>query len=154
MAGGKTDKTLALLETLVRLRSPAGSQAMGLYTVEVKTSDPYPITFVMQGTKLALGLDIFEVPVDFYPLREGDQLVAFPLVGGTGGSNRWAILAKLTSGLVMATMQSADSCKPDRMAVTYNVTKAPDLVLSSGDRVAIAPTWDGSKIAYAVLNKY
>ncbi len=150
---GQTDKKLALLQTLAGL-SRGGSKAAGLYTVVVKTSDPDPITFVMQGTKLALGLDIFEVPVDCYPLREGDTLLALPIVGGQGGSNRWAILGKLNGGLVMATMQSANSCKPDGMAATYSVSKPYELTLVSGDRVAIAPTWNGNAVAYVVLNKY
>lgn len=165
MAGGKTDKAVALLQTLKSLGGGQGET--GLHIVTVRTSEPGPVTFVMQGTKRALGLDIFEIPVDCYPLREGDQLLGFPLAGGEGGSSRWAILVKLNGGLVMATMQSATSCKPDGMAVTYEVT-APayfavgntgtlsDSIkpLQAGARVSIAPTWDGSQVQYVILNKY
>ncbi|WP_138751128.1 hypothetical protein [Paenibacillus sinopodophylli] len=146
-----TDKTVALLQLLRFMSSSDGEN--GLHVVVVKTSDPDPITLVMQGTKLALGLDIFEIPVDCYPLREGDQLLAFPVAGGEGGSNRWAILAKLNGGLVMATWDGS-KVKPDGMAATYSATKPNGLTLANGDRVAIAPTWDGSQVSYIILNKY
>lgn len=173
---GQTDKTVALLQTLAGLSAgatglSARAGATGLHLVEVKTSDPDPVTLVMRGTKRALGLDIFEVPVDCYPLREGDKLLAYPIVGSAGGSSRWAILAKLTGGLVMATMKSASTCQPDGMQALYQVTApaffpvantassgylvAADIrPLQDGDRVSIAPTWDGEAVGYVVLNRY
>lgn len=145
----KTDKTAALLQFL---KNQCSGEKNGLYIVEVKTSDPDPVTMVMQGTKLALGPDIFEIPVDCYPLREGDKLLAFPLFGG-GYSPRWAVLEKLNGGLVMATWDGSKA-KPDGMVASYSVTVPKGLTLQAGDRVSIAPTWSGSKVAYAVTGIY
>lgn len=153
MAGEKTDKTVALLKLLSSLGSNQGGET-GLHVVEVRTAEPDPVTLLMQGTKIALGPEIFEIPVDCYPLREGDRLLALPIVGG----QRWAILAKINGGLVMATMQGATSCRPDGMQATYNVT-TPELApgqtqLQAGDRVSIAPTWEAGAVSYVVVNRY
>lgn len=171
----KTDKMIPLLKLLAGLGNEAAGGGMGLRIVTVQTTEPDTITLVMEGTDLALDLDIFEVPVDFYPLRVGDQLLAFPLVNHDG-SGRWGAVAKITGGVVMGTMQSATSCQPDWMAITYGVDRliippyfavnnavnqsTGDLVaadirpLQAGDRVSIAPTWDGSQIKYVILNRY
>jgi|GEM_PF-1592265 len=68
-----TDKTLQLLRLLVNLSRQPG-MTMGLRIVSVRTAEPDDITLVMQGTNLALDLDVFEVPVEFYPLRPGDVM--------------------------------------------------------------------------------
>ncbi len=144
--GGKTDKTVALLQLLGDMGSLGVS---GLHIVTVRTAEPDPVTLVMQGTKKALGLDIFEVPVDCYPLREADQLLAFPIVGG----QRWGILAKINGGQVMATWDGSQ-VTPDGMTATYSAEIPQGMTLQAGDRVAIAPTWDGSQVSYVILNQY
>jgi hypothetical protein len=179
--GTQTDKTLQLLKILAGLGGNKG-EGLGLRIAEVKTTEPNDVTLVMAGTAIALDLDIFEVPVDLYPLRVGDKLLAFPLVATDGG--RWAAMAKLNGGLVMATMQGADSLQPDGMDVTYAAdrliippyfavsddastytdtgggTSSEYLLkpaiqpLQGGDRVSIAPTLDGDTIKYVILNKY
>lgn len=164
---GKTDKTVALLQLLGDIGG--GQGVTGLHIVTVRTAEPDPVTLVMQGTKKALGLDIFEVPVECYPLREGDQLLAFPIIGG----QRWGILAKLNGGLIMATMTSATQARPDSMQAVYDVIApaffpvantasngylvAADIQpLKAGDRVSIAPTWDAGaeEVKYVILNRY
>lgn len=170
--GTQTDKTLQLLKIFAGLGGNKG-EGLGLRIAEVKTTEPDDVTLVMTGTAIALDLDIFEVPADLFPLRVGDRLLAFPLIATEGG--RWAALAKLNGGLVMATMASATSLQPDGMDVTYGADRLiippyfavgntaggdGDLVaanirpLKAGDRVSIAPTMAGGKIMYAVLNKY
>jgi hypothetical protein len=154
-----TDKTVALLQLLGGLGS--GKSPASLYIVTVRTAEPDPVTFVMEGTKKALGPDIFEIPVDCYPLREGDRLLAFPLAGG----QRWAVLTKLNGGVVMATMTGPTSLKPDGMTVEYGASRLifppyfpedadENAPLKAGDRVSIAPTWDGDQVKYVILNRY
>ena len=178
----KQDKTAALLGIFQKISgSPGGG--MGMRVVTVKTTEPDDVTLAMEGTKEALDLDLFEVAVDLYPLRAGDQLLAFPLVSVDDG--RWALLAKINGGSVtMATMKSATSLQPDGMTVTYDSSrllippffavgaensqftdtdgKTSDKylkdtnirALKSGDSVSITPTMDGDKIKYIILNKY
>jgi hypothetical protein len=169
----ETDKTVPLLQLLAALGRGKGTSP-GLYVVTIKTAEPDPVTLVMEGTKLALDLAIFEIPVELYPLRKGDRFLAYPLVA-TGTSQRWGILTKVNGGVVMANMQSATSLQPDGMAVTYDASRLVippyflvgnttgtdgDLVgsnsrpLAAGDRVSIAPTLDGETIKYVILNKY
>jgi hypothetical protein len=147
VAGRKTDKTVALLQLLGRLGGK--QEETGLYIVEVKTSDPDPVTFVMRGTQLALGTDIFEIPVNCYPLREGDELFALQLAGG----HRWGILAKINGGAVMATWDG-NKVQPDGMTASYDALAPAGLDLAPGDRVSIAPTRSGSHVSYVILNKY
>ncbi|TVX92228.1 hypothetical protein [Paenibacillus agilis] len=154
----QTDKTLQLLKLLAGLGgNPADGLALRI--AEVKTTEPDEVTLIMSGTNIALDLDLFETPVDVYPLRVGDRLLVYPLV--TMDSGRWAVLAKVTSGKVMATMKSANSLQPDGMAITYNVDRLlipADFTdvrqLKAGDRVGIAPVVDGDRLKYMILNKY
>lgn len=118
----QTDKTLALLSLIVGLTKDQNSGNLGLRIVTVKTAEPDPVTFVMEGTKLALDPDIFEIPIESYPLREGDSFLAFPLVTA-GDTGRWAIIQKVNGGVVMATMKSANSLQPDGMAATYGADR-------------------------------
>ncbi|NIK67941.1 hypothetical protein [Paenibacillus sp. BK720] len=163
----RTDKTLDLLTIFRNLGG--NSSADGLRVVTIQTADPYEVTLVMAGTNAALDLDIFEVPIDFYPLRVGDQFLAYPIVAASSG--RWGLITKLNGGLVMATMKSVTTCQPDGSEATYNVTApaffavsnvssngslqtAAIAPLKAGDRVSIGPTWDGKQIKYVVLNRY
>lgn len=147
-----TDKTLQLLKLLSNLGG-GGKQDLGLRVVTIKTSDPYDVTLVMEGTDLALDLDIFEVPAAFYPLLEGDRLLAYPLINTAGG--RWGLIAKLNAPQVtLATMRTGYTAQPDGSAATYEVIVPYGMTLAAGDRVAIAPTLQGGQIAYVVLNRY
>lgn len=165
--GKQPDKTLALLTLLSKLGTPAGSPGGGcVQMAQIKTAEPDDVSIVLTGTNLALDLDLFEVPVDMYPLRAGDKFLALPI--GPGDTGRWALISKLNCGQVMATMRSATSMQPDGMQVTYGADRviAPAAVLNtdggdvfyralrSGDRVSIAPTMVDKTIKYAVLNIY
>lgn len=119
----KADKSVQLLKK-IRGDQP-GNVVAGLKIVKVTTTEPGPITFVFEGTKLQIGLEIFEVPVGMYPLRKDDRLLAYPLIGNESGQ-RWAIVEKLTGGTVLATMASATSLTIPGIGKTYT---AADLVI-------------------------
>lgn len=87
----------------------------GLRVASVVTAEPDPTTIVLEGTKIALGLEVFEIPVDAYPLRVGDRFLIFPMVSA-GAASRWGFVNKLTGGEVFATMQSPTSLVIDGMA--------------------------------------
>lgn len=149
------DKSVQLLRTI---RGKEGQGTLGLKIVRVTTTEPDPITFMFEGTKLQLDLDIFEVPVDCYPLRKDDKLLAYPLVSTEAGQ-RWAIATKLTGGgVTLATMQSADSLKVDGVEKVYGSTDLvlPSSTLAAGDTVSIAPTWDAAaaKIKYVIIERH
>ncbi|MCO5387789.1 MAG: hypothetical protein NHB14_20700 [Desulfosporosinus sp.] len=146
MAGEKA------VDLLSMLRGP--KDAPGLRIVVVSSTEPDVITLAFEGTKQALGLGIFEVPVACYPLKTGDRLLAFPLIGEQIGQ-RWGVIEKLNGGVTMATMQSATSLKVDGMTKVYTASNLvlPTFILEDGDRVSIAPIWDGV-IKYVVLQKY
>jgi len=156
--------------------------APGLRIAKVSSTEPDKITITFEGEKLALGLEIFEVPVGLYPLKKDDRLLAFPLIGEQAGQ-RWGIIEKINGGITMATMQSATSLQVDGMDKVYSddliippyfvvsdtssvysdsytgktsddyLKKAAISPLKAGDRVSIAPTWD-AKIKYVVLQRY
>lgn len=115
-----TDKTVDILKIIRGAKDQAG-----LKIVKINTTDPDPITLVFEGTPLPLDLDIFEIPVSCYPLRKGDRLLAFPLVGQENGQ-RWAIITKLNGGVVMATMTGATSCQVVGIGRPYT---AQDLII-------------------------
>lgn len=140
-----TDKTVALLQLLAQF----GGGALGVNMVTVRTSEPDPVTFVMQGTRKALGPDVFEIPADCYPLREGDQLFALPIVGG----QRWAILGKVNGGVVMGTW-TGSGVQPDGMTAVLPATLPFGMTLSAGNKVAIAAKNTAGVISYVVLNRY
>lgn len=130
-------------------------EPIGIKIITVQTTDPSPLTFTFDGTPVALDIDIFEIPVSLYPLRKGDRLFVFPLVGRENGQ-RWAALEKINGGVTMATMTSASSLKVAGIDKTYG---AADLVLpraglQAGDQVSITPTLVGSKIKYVILERY
>lgn len=140
---------------LLRLLKPL-ADAPGLKIVNVYTTDPFPLTFIFEGTKMALDAPLFEIPVDFYPLKKGDRLLAYPMVG-KGASQRWGLIQKLNGGLVFATMQSVNSLTIDGIAHTYTsdvLILPPALTLIAGNRVSLIPTWATDKIKYVVTQKY
>lgn len=111
------DKTVELLKVMRGPKQKGG----GLKVVKVKTTDPDPVTFVFEGTALALDPDIFEIPVDMYPLRKGDRFLAYPLAGDDV-SPRWGLVVKLNGGVVLATMKSPTSCRVEGIGRDYTAT--------------------------------
>lgn len=165
----KTNNAVDLLSTM-----RGTPKQVGLKIINCQTTDPAPITFIFEGTQQALDLEIFEVPVDFYPLRKNDRLLAYPLLGD-GASQRWGVIQKLNGGIVLATMAGPDSLNIPGVDKTY---AADDLIippyfvvggessiysdsytgkesdgylkaanispLVAGDTVSIAPYWDSA----------
>ena len=115
------DKTVDLLNLM---RGPKDT-ALGLHIVTINTTDPAPITFLLEGTPKPLGLSLFEVPVGCYPLRKGDRFLAFPLLR-KGASQRWGVIQKLNGGVTLATMTGATSCQVEGIGRQYT---APDLII-------------------------
>jgi hypothetical protein len=142
------------VDVLKTIRGPQNNN-IGIRIAVVKTTDPNPVTIAFEGGKIALDLDIIDIPISLYPLRPGDRLLCYPLINAGSISMRWVALQKLNGGLVMATMQGSDSLIIDGIAHVYG---ASDLIVPAGfingDRVSIAPTWDTGKIKYVFLNKY
>lgn len=125
----------------------------GIKIVKVVTAEPDAFTFMFEGTKQALGPSIFEIPVNMYPIREGDRFTAFRMFG-SGPASRWAFINKLNGCTVnLATMQGPGSAIIDGIGKTFGPGEliAP-VGLLEGDRVTISPVYDGT-IKYAVLNK-
>ena len=114
---GGTDRSVDMLK-LFR----GEGEGQGLNIIRVVTTDPDPVTFVREGTDLALDPDIFEIPVSAHPLRVDDTFLAYPMVS-TGGATRWGLITKLTGGLILGTMQGADSIVLDGMTVTYDASR-------------------------------
>lgn len=150
--GNNKQASVALLKAM---RGPKPKEP-GLLIIRVNTTEPQPFTFVFEGGEQALDLDFFEIPVSLYPLRKGDRLLVFPLVGTENGQ-RWAAMEKLNGGVTFATMKSSSSLQIDGIPKTYT---ASDLVIGSdhplaaGDLVALLPTLVGSKIKYVVVERY
>jgi len=115
-----TDKTLDILK-LIR----GTKDHIGLKIVKVNTTDPDPITLVFEGTPLPLDIDVFEIPVECYPLRKDDRFLVFPLVGQENGQ-RWAIITKLNGGVTLATMIGPTSCQVEGIGREYT---AQDLII-------------------------
>lgn len=176
--GGPSARRAVDLLKLIR-KEGGGDTSPGLRIVEVATTEPHPITFVFEGDNQAVDLDIFEIPVSLYPLRLGDRLFVFPITE-TADTQRWGALEKLTGGVTMGTMQSANSLKIDGVDKVYGagelilplyivraIATASDpqggpswhlegdlTPLEAGDRVSLAPTYVGGGIKYVVLNWY
>lgn len=172
----QVDNSVDLLNLMRGRNSAAGGNiaSPGLRVVVVATSDPHPLKLVFEGTPLALDPDIFEIPVSLYPLKPGDRILAYSMLG-TNLSQRWGLLSKLNGGPVyMATMQGPDSLIIDGIDKTYisqdlvipqyiavNNTavggnlQAEDIrQLQAGDRVGISAIWDSDRIKYVIVNKY
>lgn len=124
------------VDTLKKIRGPDNG-TLGLRIIKVVTSGTAP-TFVFEGGKQALDLDIFEIPVACYPLKEGDRLLVYPLVD-TGAGQRWAAVENLNGGLAMATMQGPDSLIIDGVVGVYG---AADLIIPPYFAVKSAETVD------------
>jgi hypothetical protein len=150
--------------------------------VQVNTTVPNPYTFTFEGSPVVIDMPIFEVPVDMYPLRLGDTFLAYPIIGGDA-SQRWGLLAKITGGVVFATMTGATACQVSGIGRVY---ESGDLVippyfsvsdatttddhpstgyhtyhkiddirpLQAGDVVSLLPTLSNGKIKYAIIERY
>lgn len=160
-------------------RAGGGDTSPGLRIIRVVTTEPHPITFVFEGDKQAIDLDLFEIPVSFYPLRKNDRIFVFPITE-TADAQRWGALEKLTGGSAMGTMEGADSLRIDGVEKVYQADELilpPYIVsnnaqgtdpeegheyyrtgdlrpLEAGDRVCVVPTYSEGKIKYVVMNWY
>ncbi|GAA4711185.1 hypothetical protein [Brevibacillus fulvus] len=145
----KHDVSVSLLSVM---RGPK-PKAPGLRVVTVKTTEPSPITFVFEGSDKALDLELFEVPVDFYPLRIGDQLLAFPMVD-KGVSQRWGLLQKINGGLVLGTYTGGKIIVPNFPKPIEGFKTPAHVTLIDGIQVGIVPYLEGTTIKYAITTKY
>lgn len=134
------------------MRGPK-QKAPGLRVVTVKTTEPSPITFVFEGSDKALDLELFEVPVDFYPLRIGDQLLAFPMVD-KGVSQRWGLLQKINGGLLLGTYAGGKITVPNFPKPIEDFKVPAHVELLDGIQVGIVPYLDGLTVKYAITTKY
>ena len=150
MAG--TDKSVDLYKLLTGFGKKQGA---GIKIVRVITAEPDPLTFIFEGTKLALDPDVFEIPVDLYPIKEGDRFMAYPMLNA-GAATRWALLQKLNGCKVnLATMQGPSSLLIDGITKQYTADRlVVPAGLETGDRVAISAVYDGGVIKYAVLHVF
>lgn len=143
--------------------SYGGSVITGLRIIRAVTTDPNPITFVFEGTELALDLGVFEVPISLYPIRVGDKFFTYPIVGDN--TQRWAVVEKINGGAVVGTMQSATTCQVNGIGRAYT---SADLIvpafvpidsdatrpLQAGDSVLLLPVLVGTAIKYAITQKF
>jgi hypothetical protein len=141
------------VDILAIFRGDGKQHLPGVKIVKVATSEPAPITFVFEGATEALDLALFEVPVDFYPLRVGDRLLVFPMIGSTNGQ-RYAVLQKLNGGLVFGTYSGGKITVPNLTKPIEGFKKPRDMTLLDGDQVAVMPYLEGATIKYAIMNKY
>jgi hypothetical protein len=145
-----TDKAAKLLK-LLRKQATGDDVQDGLKIIQVKTTDPDPLTFVFEGTPLALDQEIFEIPVSCYPLIKGDRLLVYPMVEG-GAANRWGAVAKLNRGTAAGTMKTADTLRINGIDHDYkkDVLLLPKEPPAAGDDVLVFPVEEGGKIKYRI----
>lgn len=155
------------------------ANAPGLKVIQVVTTEPAPYTFTFEGTAHALDMDLFEIPVNCYPLVPGDRLLVLPMVGTTD-SMRWGAITKLNGGVTIATMTGENSLQVEGIGRQYTAddlyvppfvavesidvstiggpalqgTKVNIRPLQAGDVVSIAPTGTVGNIKYAILERY
>ena len=157
------DKSVELLKLLRGKNGADGANGYGgLRIVKAATTDPSPVTFVFEGTSIALDMAVFEVPVSVYPICAGDTFLASPMIGS--GTNRWGIVTKVNNAAAIGTMVSGTSCTVPGIGRTY--TSADLLIppwvadsgacrkLKAGDTVLLVPTKSGSKIKYAITQYF
>lgn len=159
------------------LKMLRGEQTPGvgeLRTVRVATTDPDPVTFVMQGTEQALDATVFTIPLAMYPICKGDTFYVLPIAGSNG--QRWGIVTKINNTNAVGVMTGATTCQvegigrpftadelllPPYVAIdgnlsngTYHSHGAFTRPLKSGDRVILYPVAVRGVIKYAVANYY
>jgi len=151
------DNAVQLLK-LLRGGPKNGKTTGGIRIIKAVTTDPNPITFVFEGTSVALDLAIFEVPVNLYPICKNDKFLASPLIGDN--MNRWGVTSCISRGYIVGTMTSATQCQVEGIGRAYT---SADLILPSfvpadgavrplkaGDTVSLLPVNTGGKIKYIV----
>lgn len=94
------------VDLLKLLRKQENSGPAGFRVATVNTTEPEPITFIMEGSDLVLDIDLFEVPPEMYPLREQDKFIAYPMVGGDN-NHRWALIEKISGGIPVLAVESS-----------------------------------------------
>ena len=149
---------------LKMLRGDTPNNIGELRVIKAVTSDPYPITFVMQGTETALDADIFTIPLCAYPICEGDTFYVLPIAGSD--KQRWGIVEKINNTNATGVMTSATSCQVKGIGRPYTSSELliPPYVASSngtgaralraGDRVILFPVAVNGTVKYAVANYY
>jgi len=148
------DYGVGIYKMLSSAGNPPDKNGPGLKVIKVVTTEPAPYTFVFEGTAQALDIDLFEIPVNCYPLVSGDRLLVQQLIG-TADSMRWGAIAKLNQAVTLATVASGSSVQVEGIGRPYG---ADDLILPQGGtlpagyRVSLLPTRVGDAIKYAVLN--
>lgn len=152
------------VDLLNKLRGTPPGGVGELRIIKAVTSDPYPITFVMQGTNTALDADIFTIPLSAYPICEGDTFFVLPIAGSD--KQRWGIISKVNNVNATGVMTSATSCQVNGIGRPYTSSDLliPPYVASSGntgaralragDRVVLFPVAVDGAIKYAVANYY
>lgn len=158
------DKAVDLLKLLrgQNGKNSAGGSGGGLRIVRAVTTDPSPVTFVFEGTSLALDIAVFEMPISLYPVCAGDKFLASPLIGNN--TQRWGIVSKINNGFAVGKMLSATSCQVEGIGRPYTSTDLliPPWVadsgssrkLKAGDTVVLVPVKAGGKVMYAISNYY
>lgn len=152
------DNALRLLK-LLREDAKHNSPSGGIRVVRAVTTDPNPLTFVFEGTQLAIDSAVFEIPLSFYPICKNDKFLSAPLVGGN--TNRWVLLEKVNNASPIAKMLSASTCQVEGIGRPYG---SADLILPSGvpadgqvralkagDTVCLLPVKQGGALKYAVI---
>lgn len=97
------------VDLLKLMRKNQEKDTTGLRVAKVNTTEPDPVTFIMEGSDLVLDIDLFEVPPEMYPLRVDDLLIAYPMVGGDN-NHRWALIEKISGGIPVL---AAETSGPD-----------------------------------------
>ena len=144
----------------------------GLYVARAATSDPSPVTFVIQGSDQAIDASLFVIPVNVYPICVGDEFYTMPISGSD--KQRWGIISKINGANVIGTMASATSCVvsgygrmltasdlivPPFVSIDEEFNAADDhkeatRALQAGDHVVLVPFRTGNRVMYAVTNYY
>lgn len=152
------DKSVDLMALIRGKKSPAGLQTSddvtGFKILRVATSEPDPFTFVFEGTQQALDFELFEIPVNCYPLAVGDRFLVFPIAGH---GMRWAVFSKLNQGTPVARVISTKELQVEGIGRTYGAADLiypPGGTLPTGKYVSLQPTYVGGKIKYVVLQTH
>jgi hypothetical protein len=152
--GSPNARRAADLHKLIR-KIGGGDGSPGLRIAVVATTEPAPITLYFEGDNQALDLDIFEIPISLYPLRQGDRLFVFPITD-TGDSNRWGAIEKITGGVLIGTVVGTHAVQVIGVDKVYDAELLPALpeTFPVGDFAVIAPTLYNGAIRYVVLRTF
>lgn len=145
------DKAVDLLKLLRNERSTDGANSFGggLRIARCVTSDPSPVTFVLEGTELALDIDVFEVPLMLYPVCVGDRFLVSHLIGRN--TQRWGIVSRLNRGYTLGTMTEYNQCQVVGIGRPYlNKELLIPSGIDKGDTVILLPYKIDTSIKYAV----